>query len=223
MNEANQSSHGEPASPEQFPHSTGSISSPSRRRLIRIGASSVPVLATLTSRSALAAGNCISTSAWGSDQISGSASQTARHNANSAMVTTGFTITAWNTAASSPNTPTDPWAALKLAYPSFVNSGTNFKQNAVTFADLVALDLTKFTLPSGFSSKQTVVGNLASNDQSYFIVAQLNFAANKKPPVSCVTDAVWLSIVAGTYPTPGPAWSLAQIALYLKNNNIVTF
>ena len=223
MNEANQSSHGEPASPEQFPHSTGSISSPSRRRLIRIGASSVPVLATLTSRSALAAGNCISTSAWGSDQISGSASEKARHNANSAMVTTGFTITAWNTAASPANNPTAPWVALKLAYPGFVNLGTNFRQNQVTFAQLVALDNTRFAIPSGFMGSDNVVGSLASNDKSYFAVAQLNFAANQKPPVSCVTDAVWLSIVKGTYPTSGSPWSLAQIALYLKNNNIVTF
>ena len=221
MNEANQSSHGEPASPEQFPHSTGSISSPSRRRLIRIGASSVPVLATLTSRSALAAGNCISTSAWGSDQISGSASEKARHNTNSAMVTTGFTITAWNMTASPATTPTAPWAALKSAYPSL--GGNNFKQNLVTFADLVVIDNTRFATPIGFNPNDKVVGSLASNDKSYFAVAQLNFAANQKPPVSCVTDAVWLSIVKGTYPTLGSPWSLAQIALYLKNNNIVTF
>ena len=221
MNKDNDSSYsGDPESPSQVSGLAASISSPARRKLIKIGASSVPVLATLTSQSALAA-NCISTSAWGSDQISGSASQRARHNANGVPVPNNveFTISAWNATASSPppTTTTTPWSALKTAY-SLTNS---FRQNEVTFGQLSALDPAKFVTPAGFSTTDKVVGSLGNNDKSYFAVAQLNFAANQKPPPACVSDAVWLSIIAGTYPTPGPAWTLSQIALYLKSNGIV--
>lgn len=224
MNKDNDSSYsGDPESPSQVSGLAGSISSPARRKLIKIGASSVPVLATLTSQSALAA-NCISTSAWGSDQISGSASQRARHEANGVqIITPGFTITAWNAAASPATSPTTPWLALKSVYPGFVNAGGNFRQNTVTFADLIALAPTKFVTPAGFSPGQRVVGNLGNDDKSYFAVAQLNFAANRQPPPACVSPTVWQSILAGTYPTPGTAWTLTQIALYLKSNNIVTF
>lgn len=223
MNKDNDSSYsGDPESPSQVSGLAGSISSPARRKLIKIGASSVPVLATLTSQSALAA-NCISTSAWGSDQISGSASQKARHDANSVQVMTGFTITAWNAAVipSTSTTLTTPWTALKTAYPGLVTQGNTLKQGDVTFDHLRALDSTKFVTPPGFVGTDKVVGGLINNDRSCFAVAQLNFAANQKPPPACVSDTVWLSIIAGTYPTPGPAWTLSQIALYLKSNGIV--
>ena len=195
---------------------------PSRRKLIRLGAAVVPVVATLTSQSALA-GNCISTSAWGSDQLSGSASQRARHNANGFTVNTRFNISAWNAAAAPVNSPTPPWMAFREAYPAFTNVGGNFMQNLVTFNQLKALDPAKFATPTAFPGTAKVVGSLGNNDQSHFVVAQLNFAANIKPPEGCVTYAVWLSIVAGTYPTPGNPWTLNQIALYLKNNSIVSF
>ena len=224
MNKDNDSSYsGDPESPSQVSGLAASISSPARRKLIKIGASSVPVLATLTSQSALAA-NCISTSAWGSDQISGSASQRARHEANGTpILNPGFTITAWNATASPANSPTAPWLALKVVYPGFVNSGVNFRQNSVTFGQLNALDPAKFVTPTGFTSGQSVVGSLLNDDKSYFAVAQLNFAANRPPPPACVSPTVWQSILAGNYPTPGNPWPLAHIALYLKNNNIVTF
>ena len=189
----------------------------SRRKLIRLGAVAVPVVATLTSQSALA-GNCISTSAWGSDQISGSASQKARHDAQGVLVTQGFTITAWNVARTGgPSTETAPWAALRAVYSTLPNN-----QNNITFANLVTLDSAKFKTPSGFAGTDKVVGSLLNDDKSFFAVAQLNFAANKKPPASCVTDANWALIVAGNYPAGSP-WTLTQTALYLKNNSIVTF
>lgn len=196
-----------------------SVVLPSRRKLIRLGAAAVPVVATLTSQSALA-GNCISTSAWGSDQISGSASQTARHNANGFAVIPRFTISQWNVARTGgPATETAPWAALRAVYGTALPNN----QNNITFANLVTLDSAKFKTPTAFASGANVVGSLGDNNQSYFVVAQLNFAANRKPPPGCVTDTVWLSIVAGTYPTPGNPWTLAQIALYLKNNFLVSF
>ena len=192
---------------------------PSRRKLIRLGAAAVPVVATLTSQSALA-GNCISTSAWGSDQISKSASHKARHDAQGVLVTQGYTITAWNAARpGGPSTETAPWAALRVVYGTALPNN----QNNITFANLVTLDPTKFKTPTGFAGTDKVVGSLLNDDKSFFAVAQLNFAANLKPPAGCVTDAVWLSIVAGTYPTPGNPWTLVEIALYLKNNSIVSF
>ena len=178
MNKDNDSSYsGDPESPSQVSGLAGSISSPARRKLIKIGASSVPVLATLTSQSALAA-NCISTSAWGSDQISGSASQRARHEANGFPVIPRFTISQWNVAANPVSKTTDPWIALRDAY----SLGSSFRQNTVTFTELKNLLLAKFTIPTAFSPGANVVGSLGNNDQSFFVVAQLNFAANLKPP-----------------------------------------
>ena len=194
-----------------------SLSSPSRRKLIRAGAAAVPVVATLTSQSALAT-NCISTSAWGSDQISNSASQKARHDTQAVPVTQGFTVTAWNAARTGgTTTETLPWAALRAVYASLPNN-----QNTITFANLVTLDPTKFKTPMGFMPGDKVVGSLGDNDKSFFTVAQLNFAADKKPPASCVTDANWALIVAGNYPAGSP-WSLTQIGLYLRSNWIVKF
>src|SRR3990167_1740944 len=146
------------------------VASPSRRRIIRLGASAVPVLATLTSQSALA-GQCISTSAWGSDQISGSASQAARHAGQGVAVTTGWTITAWNSSSDGSGTA---WEAFKSKY------GINSNPNSFTFADLYGYvggtymrDHSSF----GFVSTAKVAGGLGNNDdQSYFLVAMLNYA-----------------------------------------------
>jgi hypothetical protein len=201
-----------------------SVALPSRRKLIRLGAVAVPAVATLTSQSALAT-SCVSGSAWGSDQVSNSASQKARHDSRAEPVTTGFKISAWNAAASPVNSLTSPWAAFKTAYPNFTNFGPNnnrtFRQGEVTFRQLQTLDSAKFKVPAGFNLDDKVVSNLGNNNQSFFWVAQLNFASNLKPPTKCVTDADWGKIVGGTYPTAGSPWSLEQTALYLKNNFIV--
>ena len=196
-----------------------SVVLPTRRKLIRLGAAVVPVVATLTSQSALAA-NCISTSAWGSDQISNSASQKARHDIQGVLVTQGYTITAWNAARTGgPATETLPWTALRAVYSTLPNN-----QNNITFGNLVNLAPTKFNTPTGFFGTDKVVGSLINDDKSFFAVAQLNFVLPAfKPPASCITDANWALILAGNYPTPGSAWSLAQIALYLKNNGFVQF
>ncbi len=204
-----------------------SVVLPSRRKLIRLGAAVVPVVATLTSQSALAA-NCISTSAWGSDQISNSASHKARHDARAVAVITGFTISAWNTASSPVTALTPQWTAFKAAYPGFTNFGPaanrSFRQSEVTFAQLQNLDPAKFKIPTGptgFTLTDKVVGKLTSSDASFFLVAQLNFAVGQKPPTQCITDTDWGLIVAGMYPTTGSPWTLAQTALYLRSNFIV--
>lgn len=187
------------------------VASVSRRRLIRLGASAVPVLATLSSQSALA-GQCISTSAWGSAQISNSASEAARHASHAVPVTTGWTISAWNDSANA------AWTVFTSAFGSSPNPITS-----LTFEQLYALvGSTYMRSPSslGFNSSDLVMGNLTSDDKGYFLVAMLNYAVGAKPPTDCVTDANWQAIVAGTYPLGNP-WDLGQIALYLKNNFIV--
>lgn len=209
-------------------HIDAAVPLASRRKLIRLGAVAVPVVATLTSQSALA-GNCISTSAWGSDQVSGSASQAARHNSRAVAVNTGFTISAWNTASSSMTALTLPWTAFKAAYPGFTNFGPpnnrTFRQSEVTFDQLQNLDLAKFKIPTGstgFTLTDKVVGKLTSSDASFFVVAQLNFAVGQKPPTQCITDADWALIVKGMFPpAPATAWDLTLTARYLKNNFIV--
>lgn len=189
------------------------VASPSRRRIIRLGASAVPVLATLTSQSALA-GACISTSAWGSDQISNSASQAARHAGHAVLVMTGWTISAWNSNNDAPGTP---WLAYKNTY------GVNGNPNSYTFADLYAkVGSIYMRSPSslGLDPTAKVVGGLGDSDSSFFLVAQLNYAVGAKPPTECVTDANWQAIVAGTYPV-GTPWDIHQIRLYLESNYIV--
>ena len=189
------------------------VASPSRRRIMQLGVSAVPVLATLTSQSALA-GQCISTSAWGSDQISNSASQAARHAGQAVDVTTGWKISAWN---SNSDTAGTSWAAYKTKY------GITADPKSYTFADLYAkVGKTYMRDPSlfGYLLSDKVVGGLASDDKGYFLVAQLNYAVGAKPPAACVTEANWLAIVAGTYPA-GTPWTLSQISLYLKKNYIV--
>ena len=191
---------------------------PSRRKLIRLGAAAVPVVATLTSQSALA-GNCISTSAWGSDQMSKSASQKARHDARGVAVTQGYTITAWNATRTGNNDNSEPWRLLQEAYPNKIKK--NFNQNDITFKDLAGLDRAKIRIPAGFTLTDVVVGKLTSSDASFFLVAQLNFAVGQKPPTQCITDTDWGLIVAGMYPTTGSPWTLTQTALYLRSNFIV--
>jgi hypothetical protein len=200
------------------------VALPSRRKLIRLGAAVVPVVATLTSQSALAT-NCISGSAWGSDQLSNSASQKARHDSRAVPVTAGRKISEWNAVSSSPTALTVPWTAFKNSYPNFKNFGPTsnrtFRQSEVTFDQLQALDSAKFKVPAGFALTDKVVGNLVNNDRSFFMVGQLNFASNLKPPTQCVTDSDWGKIVSGVYPTTGSPWSLTQTAQYLRNNFIV--
>lgn len=192
------------------------VASVSRRRLIRLGASAVPVLATLTSQSALA-GQCISTSAWGSAQISNSASEAARHASHAVPVTTGWTISAWN----STDSANAAWTAFTSAF------GSSPAANALTFADLSTKLGTIYTSyiwnPSflGFNLSDLVMGHLTNDDKGYFLVAQLNYAVGAKPPTACVTDANWQAIVADQYPTIGSPWTVPQIRVYLENNYIV--
>ena len=195
------------------------VTLPGRRKLIRLGAAVVPVVATLTSQSALA-NTCISGSAWGSDQISGSASQAARHQVQKVTVGTGYTITAWNTARSDKEKNSAPWTALQEAYPN--NLKNNFNQNEITYGLLAALDSSKFKIPTGFSSGTHGVGSLGDDNKSIFLVAQLNFAANQRPPSECVTSDQWTAILNGKYPSAKP-WILSETANYLKANGIVKF
>lgn len=197
-------------------NASGVIESASRRRLIRFGASAVPVLATLTSQSALA-GSCISTSAWGSDQISHSASQKARHDGYASVVNTGYTIAAWNTN----DINNAAWTALK--------NSPNFNANGLILATLtfnqlyrriVDKSLMRSPTLNGLVGTSNVIGSLGANDSGFFLVAQLNWAVGAKPPTQCVSDVNWKAIVAGTYPA-GQPWDLAKIRAYLENNWIV--
>lgn len=191
------------------------VACPSRRRVIRLAASAVPVLATLSSQSALA-GACISTSAWGSAQISNTASQAA----HTFAVAPSWTITAWNAKEDNLGTP---WYAFKSKY------GISANPKSLTFADLYAkVGSIYMRSPSslGFDPTAKVVGGLGNNDHSFFLVAMLNYAVEAiaaRPPTECVSDANWLAIVADQYPTIGSPWTVPQIRMYLENNWIVRF
>jgi hypothetical protein len=208
---------------------SSSISLPGRRRLIKLGVSAVPVVATLASQSALAT-NCITTSAWGSDQISNSASQAARHAGNGVPAVRGWTISKWNLNSTGSDSP---WKKFKQTYPNFKNKSAagltpaSFDLATLTFDQLFAcVGSINMRNPTsyGYTGTDTVVGHLTNDDKGYFLVAQLNFAIGFRQSINCVKDdAVWLSIVAGTYASPvGTAvWSVAKTRLYLEKNYIV--
>lgn len=206
---------------------SSSISLPGRRRLIQLGVSAVPVVATLASQSALAT-NCITTSAWGSDQISNSASQAARHASNGVPAVSGRTISQWNLNSTGRDSA---WRRFMRTYPNFKNkpviSPTSFDLATLTFDQLFAcVGSINMRNPAsyGYTGTDTVVGHLTNDDKGYFLVAQLNFAVGFRQSTSCVKDdSVWLSIVAGTYASPAgtSVWPVSKIRLYLEKNYIV--
>lgn len=194
--------------------------SPSRRRLIKLGAAAVPVVATLASRPALA-WHCQSTSAWGSTMVGTSLQHTD---------TTSFEtwyISDWkdNILRSSAGSR-KPWLYVrpKLSQANQTACLTNgsFDYTKVTCAMLTA-DLGINC--AGASGKVRDVLTSGTDLRKATIVAQLNLKLTPNSTYrgvmsSCLGSTTALNEMANNqyYQPSTRKWTTGEIVDYLKNN-----
>lgn len=196
----------------------------SRRRLIKIGVATVPVVLTLASRPVLA-WHCKSPSAWGSEQI----------NPNTSLKTSGahpeyadetWTITNWKSNSDPARAGLgQPWKRLDA---TLTATGSSAAYRALTVGWLKNTKSVPLALPTGVSLTQKVYNGLKgdlgwSTFAKYMIVAQLNrhlLAAGTWDP-QCVTEAELTAMVKGVYPNASAPWTPEKIVSYLDNNWIV--
>lgn len=204
----------DPSAPEALPDATAPrLGSARRRRLIKLGASAVPVGLTLASRP-VRAWHCNSTSAWGSAQINPTASTTARNSATD-FSDDCWTISEWQGNISHGSLG-QPFTRLNCTTTSAINTYT-----------LSSVYSASGGMPAGLKASDKLMDKLKNGTtfQVYMLVARLN--ANLIPNVnSCLksgTDQLVL-MAGGTYSPPnlpGVTWGEAQIIQYLNSNYIV--
>ncbi len=192
------------------------VKSARRRRLLKLGASGVPVALTVASRPVLA-WNCNTTSAWGSAQMMPNASTTAR-NGLTKLPDETWTITNWknNTTRS---TLTQPWAKFL----TYKNSSTAFKSQLVT-----ALYGASGPFPTGVYSTDKIYDVICASRGTfaqYMIVAKLNSVLITNVASCLKSNGVdqLSKMQGGSYAPPngGSAWSQVMIQDYLAGNYIV--
>ncbi len=185
--------------------------SPSRRRLIKLGAAAVPVVATLASRPALA-WHCQSTSAWGSTMVGTSLQHTD---------TTSFEtwyINDWkDNVVRSAAGSSAPW--------NYVKQRLN---NGVRSSDITCGMLRGIGINCAGASDSTKVRTLLAGNDSHkkaTIVAQLNlmFTQNqsyKDIMSSCHGGAAALNLMANDnyYQPDTRKWTKDEIVTYLSQN-----
>ena len=191
-----------------------------RRRLLKIGASGVPVAMTLTSRSVLAAGTCTTTSAWGSTQLMNTASVVAHH--HSFTITTSSLAT-WQAAT---GTALGPFATLYSAKTFSFTSALNL------FNGLTVNQLFDGAAPTAWSNAlktgtvKNAIKSTATTSTSFqrmIIVAALNVqSSTTSNKVSSCTTIAELKVM-GKASTDGPYTTanglvLATVLPYLAAN-----
>jgi hypothetical protein len=205
------------------------VPSPSRRRLIKLGAAGVPVVATLASSPAMA-WNCRAPSAWGSHMSGALSASQAANPAQVGKKAETWTITNWatNTARSATGISAKPWDQLVATNTNLyygITGAPTDKYKKVTLSALAAN--TGIVAPSGANGGSSVVDLLVSGDAftKSLIVAQLNSlyptSANQMNTCLMVNGQNQLKLMAtGTYtPTSGGTpWDKAKIVTYLQNN-----
>jgi len=160
-----------------------SVLSVSRRRLIKLGASAAPVVATLVSKPALA-WHCQTPSAWGSLKANPRTSLAARDNLLP-FPDECWSISDWgaNSSRSSSGYSDPPWTVLANRFPQLKNVAANPKKHTAAYCNPVILTVAQLTTALAGTDFQTMAnGNLtipqlfagASVHRST-IVAQLNF------------------------------------------------
>ena len=192
-----------------------------RRRLLKAGATGVPVALTLTSRPVLA-WHCNTTSAWGSAQMMPNQSTTARNAANQLADNT-WSITDWQN-NSTGVVGTYPWVKL----------GTQLSTNGVTLNsknyNITSLfNGTGGTFPIGLLGTDKVWDKLmhGSTFQQYMIVARLN--AKLIPNVATCLKSGGVDqlqyMLDGSYSPSNlkgaQSWGQNEIQTYLNSNWIV--
>ena len=215
-----------PATPDRPVEGRASASSAdarfaSRRRLLKAGATGVPVALTLTSRPVLA-WHCNTASAWGSAQMTPNQSTTARNAANQLADNT-WSITDWQN-NSTGVVGTYPW--VKLGTQSSTN-GVTSNSKKYTIASLFSN--TGGTYPTGLMGTDTVWDKImnGSTFQKYMIVAKLNAKLIPSVATCLKSDGVdqLQYMLDGSYAPSNlkgtQTWGQGQIQTYLYENYIV--
>jgi len=205
----------------------------SRRRLIKLGSAAVPVIATLTSRPALA-WHCNSASAWGSADMGTTQSQRTR-NTSKRLTNETWTIANWKANTTRAGLG-NPWAVLLARYPGIIGSQRTFNFTNVSFNRLsvgvgVLSPITGLTFAANYGKvAATLVAN-STDFMSHVLVAQLNFlllgntgwdVCLKTATESNTAIPLTLQQMSNggfSYPSNTP-WNQAKVVRYLEANYI---
>ena len=199
-----------------------------RRRLIKLGAATVPVVLTLASRPVLA-WHCKSPSAWGSEQINPNTSLKTNPGHNSYADET-WTIVNWrdNTARSAVGTTSKPWSKLYTKYPCLKNDSCNLNQIGIAWSSITVARLfakVPIARPAGLTDTTTIKTVLTSGTdfQKYIICAQLNYLLlqSLNDMDLCITFEELKKMATGVYSPPNMptvTWTATDIVSYLHNN-----
>lgn len=203
-----------------------------RRKFIRLGAASVPVVMTLSSKSAFA-WHCKSPSAWGSEIINPTTSLKNNAGHQSYPDETWY-ITNWrdNSANGAVGYSAKPWDVLRSKFPALKNNAPanshvkkSFDYTLVTIAELTAAVPGLKSLASPSSKVKDVLTSGSSLNKST-LVAQLNYvllsplAANELE--RCLAPDALQRMATGSYSPAGinQVWDANKITKYLYENYI---
>ena len=234
---------GRPSAPgpslnSRMPAPDPALASLRRRRLIKLGASSVPVALTLSSRPVFAANQCNTTSAWGSAILNtGGASVRARA-ASAQLMAQGWSISALagNQVQAGVGGGNAPWQFIyNVRYNGAMlatgKTASQYAQATLKVADLfpggisgyvATLDGTVFTYLKANPS--------TTNFVTCMLVARLNALYGSAGVSQCLMgnsngNDTLAQMASGQFlPSngSGSAWSKDTIVRYLVENNIVT-
>lgn len=199
-----------------------------RRRLIKLGVTTVPVVLTLASRPVLA-WHCKSPSAWGSEQINPNTSLK-NTKAHPEYADETWTIANWrdNTARSAVGTTSKPWSKLFTKYPCLKNDSCNLNQIGIAWSSVTVARLfskVPIARPAGLTDTTTIKTVLTSGTdfQKYIICAQLNYLLlqSLNDMDLCITFEELKKMATGVYSPPNMptvTWTTTDIVNYLHNN-----
>ncbi len=193
----------------------GTAKMPSRRRLIKLGTTVVPVIATLASRPALA-WHCQSPSAWGSEMVNPNTSLKTNVGHQSYQDETWY-VSNWK--GNSARNTIRPWARFFATHGNVTNPAKSWK--LVTFANLRTLG---YAVPSTFVDTDKVKDKLttSSDFDTSVLVAQLNFKCTpstwQNEMSSCVDFDDLKNMASQLAPYDTAYWSKENIRVYLFNN-----
>jgi hypothetical protein len=207
------------------------VASSSRRRLIKLGTTAAPIVATLVSKPALA-WHCKSPSAWGSEILNPKTSLATNAGHQSYPDETWY-ISNWcnNTARSATGNANPPWTALRSKFTALKNNAPSNKTNKTSFDyTLCTMAELQAAIPglksAGASPSATVKSVLTSGSdlQKSTIVAQLNYLI-LSPLVTnqmekCLSSNALQQMATGSYSPSGSGqtWDAAKIKKFLYDN-----
>jgi hypothetical protein len=216
MNEKNENV-GKDNTPEASQSALPPVRSPSRRRLIKLGAAGVPVVATLASSPALA-WNCKNPSAWGSNVV---ASQKANAS-NVAREYETWYISNWKNCNGTNTSMGNPWAALKAKWSALP---ANFKD--ITLGNLRNVNAIS-QCPRNYGDSTKAYTLICSSDSFAvsILVAMLNCAVGPSQAIikGCVSSSSGVNQLNAMallqYTPPGglTPWTETTIKKYLYEN-----